>query len=333
MNRREIVSLVILLVVVSYGAYKYITREYVETRSKYMLDTIVEISAASKSKTVGTDIENIFSYIKEMEQKFNEYDPQSMISKINMSSETEFEMDPDLFNLLQLADSLWQISDGNFDPTIKPVWDLWAFNTPNPVVPDSLTLSEALKDVGFARIQYDEDTLTKPQGMQLTLGAFAKGYILDKAIAKMKQQNLLRGFINCRSSMRFFGFSVAPLVYIQHPRNKDDSIASFRINDLSVGTSGDYQQYFDYENVRYHHILNAKTGKPVENIFSVTVVSESAALADGLSTALFTMNPDTALETISDMENTNCVIYYQQDDSIVSLKSEGMRELEFSEKL
>lgn len=333
MNRREIISLIILIIVVCYGAYQYITREYSETRSKYILDTIVEISATSKSKNVGNEIEKVFSFIQNMESKFDEYNPESMISQINASDAEEFPMDPDLFNMLQMADSLWQITEGSFDPTIKPVWDLWHFGSDTPVIPDSLVLKEELKKVNFAALKYNETTLYKPKGMQITLGALAKGYILDQALEFMRSRPLSRGFINSRSSMSFYGYKVAPLVYIQHPRNNDDSIASFRINNQSVGTSGDYQQFYELDGKRYHHILNAKTGLPVENVFSVTVISPQAAWADGLSTALFTLSPEQAIDIVGEMNDTNCVIYYEQEGSIVSLKSEGIRQFEFSEKI
>lgn len=113
----------------------------------------------------------------------------------------------------------------------------------------------------------------------------------------------------------------------------DATIASFRLDNRSVGTSGDYQQYFEHEGTRYHHIIDAHTGYPVEDIFSVTVIHPSAAWADGLSTALFLMPPDAAMEYITSLKDTNCVIYYLQDDAIVSLKSSGMKDLEFSENL
>ncbi|MDD2423907.1 MAG: FAD:protein FMN transferase, partial [Candidatus Cloacimonetes bacterium] len=77
MNRKEIFSLIILILVVSYGAYKYLTREYTEVRSKYILDTIVEISATSKSKNVSSEIEKTFNLIQDFESKFNEYNPES----------------------------------------------------------------------------------------------------------------------------------------------------------------------------------------------------------------------------------------------------------------
>ncbi|MDD4687054.1 MAG: FAD:protein FMN transferase [Candidatus Cloacimonetes bacterium] len=333
MTRKEIISLLILILIVSYGAYKYINREFSEIRSKYILDTILEISATSKSKQVGSEIEAVLNYIKELEDKLNEFDDNSLIYRINNSEMEEFPMDDDLYSLLQLADSLWQLTQGSYDPTIKPVWDLWNFNSEYPVVPDSLVLKTTLEKVDFSKINYTKKKLYKPKEMQLTFGALTKGYILDKALSNMKSRGLYRGFINSRSSMAFYGFKIAPLVYIQHPRKPDDSIASFRINNLSVGTSGDYQQYFELQNKRYHHILNAHTGKPVDGVFSVTVVSDNTAFADGLSTALFTMNPDEALELVSKMPQTNCVIYCKQNDAIVSLKTAGIRMLEFSEKL
>ncbi|MCB5251872.1 MAG: FAD:protein FMN transferase [Candidatus Cloacimonadaceae bacterium] len=333
MNRKEIFSLIILIVVVSFGAYQYFTREYPEIRSKYILDTIVEISATSKSKNVGSDIEKTFKLIQDLETKLNEYSSDSMITQINSSSEEHFDMDPDLYELLVIADSLWQMTDGAFDPTIKPVWDLWGFGTEEPAIPDSLLIKAELNKVDFSRIKYDKKQLYKPQGMQITFGALAKGYILDKALDYMKQRGLLRGFVNSRSSMTFFGYNISPLVYIQHPRKDDDSIASFKANNLSIGTSGDYQQFFEDGGQRYHHILDAHNGLPVRNIFSVSVVTEKAAWADGLSTALFTMDPQQALQLVRELPNTNTVIYYQQDDAIFSLKTEGMKSLNFNENL
>lgn len=333
MTRKEIASLIILIVVVSYGAYKFATREYSDTHSRYILDTIVEISAGSNSKSITNNILAIFDLIQGFEDKFNEYSEQSYISSINNSSATEFPMDEDLYAMLVIADSLYRITDGAFDVTIKPVWDLYAFNSPDQTPPDPKLIEQEMKRVGFDRIYFDREKLIKPQGMQLSLGAIAKGYIFDKAAAQMKAKELKHGFINSRSSISFFGEKMKPIVYITHPRKLDDTIASFRLHNLSVGTSGDYQQFYEVDGRRYHHILDARTGYPVENVFSVTVIHPSAAWADGLSTALFVMSPSAAMDYVTECENTNCVIYYRQDDSIVSMKSTGMKALEFNENL
>ncbi len=242
-------------------------------------------------------------------------------------------MDEDLYEMLCIADSLYQITDGAFDITIKPVWDLWNFNSPDPLPPTPEAIEKQLENVGFSKLHYDQNTLYKPKGMQISLGAIAKGYIFDKAATRMQEMGIRHGFINSRSSISFFGEQVSPLVYITHPRNNDDTIASFRPHNNAVGTSGDYQQYFEYEGQRYHHIIDAKSGYPVPNVFSVTVIHPSAAWADGLATALFLMLPEQAMDYVTKRSDTNCVIYYLQDEGIVSLKSNGMKNLEFQENL
>ncbi len=152
MTRREIISLIILVCVIGYGAYQFVTREYTEIRSKHIMDTIVEISAHSKSKTVGSDIEDVFDFIRELQTKLDEYDPESLISQINSSSKDEFAMDPDIYELLKLSEQLWQMTDGAFDPTIKPVWDLWNFSSADPVLPDSLLIQKELEKVDFSSL-------------------------------------------------------------------------------------------------------------------------------------------------------------------------------------
>jgi len=333
MNKRELISLIILVMVVSFGAYKYITRSFTETKSQYLMDTVVEISASSKDKNVSKQIDAVFAYIKELEDRLNEYSDNSWLSKVNNSPQTSFDMDPDVYAMLVIADSLYRITNGAFDPTIKPVWDLWGFNSESPTPPDSLEIKAELVKVGFNKISFDKQKLVKPANMQITLGAIAKGYILDKAFEYMQSKGLKSGYISCRSSIRFFGLNFPQVVYVQHPRKPDDHIASFKIFNNSVGTSGDYQQFYEIDGIRYHHIINALTGYPVEKLHSVTVESPLAAWADGLSTALFLLPPDEAIEVVKQFPDTNAIIYYDSDGGIVSLKTIGFKENELKEKL
>jgi thiamine biosynthesis lipoprotein len=149
----------------------------------------------------------------------------------------------------------------------------------------------------------------------------------------MLKLGLKSGYINCRSSMTFFGSAIPEVVYIQHPRKTDDHIASFRIMNQSVGTSGDYQQFYELDGVRYHHIISPFTGYPVENVHSVTVLCKDAAWADGLSTALFLMPPEKAIEALKTIPDSNAIIYYSKDGELVSLKTVGMKDKALNEKL
>ncbi len=341
MTKKEIVSLLLLAAVIAYGAWTWFNRSYRDTRlDQNLLDTVVTISAKSKSKNVGAQIDSVFAYMRDLEAKFNDYDPNSWVSRVNAAQGRTMPMDSDAYQLLCLADSLHAMTDGLFDISVKPLYELWGFDllgTESDSLlhqpPDSLVIQETLKKVGFQRIDYDEKQITLPPGMQITFGALAKGYVLDKAREYMASGRFISGQIDCTSSMTFFGQPLAQIVSVIHPRadQQNPTIGSFKIQNGSLSTSGDYQLYFDHEGSRYHHILNAKTGYPVENVFSVTVIHPSAAWADGLSTALFLLPPETAIAKLKDIPQSNAVIYYQEGGDIVSLKSLGMKSLHWHE--
>lgn len=333
MNRKEVVSLIILLLVISYGAYRYITRSYTSEKSQYLMDTIVKISATSKSKDVGNKVDLVFDFIKNMEADLNEYSEGGWLWQVNNTNNYKYEMHPDAYEIMVLADSLYKFTEGRFDITIKPVFDLYQFNSAFPQLPDSLLIKKTLQSVGFDRIRFNREFLYKPSGMRLTLGALAKGYIMDKAREYMLSLDLYKGYIDCHSSMTFFGNKILPeIVGIQHPRIMNDIIATLQVRDTSIGTSGDYQQFFEVDSLRYHHILDARTGYPVKDVYSVTVLNPSALLADGLSTAIFVMNPEQAVDLINQFPDSEVIIYYRQNGTITSLKSQGIKNIIQSEK-
>jgi thiamine biosynthesis lipoprotein len=343
-NKKEIISLVLLLAVIGYGAWNWFNRSYRDTRiDQDLLDTMVTIAAKSQNKNIGAQIESVFDYMHQYDKKFNDYDPDSWVSKVNNANGRPVAMDPDAYELLCIADSLYKMSGGAFDITVKPLYDLWGFSRVGEVVsdtsrfapPDSMAIKETLARIGFDRISYNQKRIILPRGMQITFGALAKGYALDRARHFMEDHRFKSGQIDCTSSMTFFGQKLAQVVSIRHPRadQQRQTIGSFMIKNSSLSTSGDYQLYFDYEGRRYHHILDPHTGYPVEGIYSVTVINPSAAWSDGLSTALFLMRPDKAIEALKAYPECNAVIFYQENGQIVSLKSLGMKELNWHEEL
>ncbi len=333
MNRKEIISLIILLSVIGFGLLRYLNRSYTSEKSQYLMDTIVKVSGTSDSKDINPRIDKVFQYIKRLENDLNEYKDTGWLWNVNNTNNYQYPMNPDAYQILLLADSLYRMSNGSFDITIKPVFDLWQFSSANPQVPDSLLIKKTLNNVGFDKIKFDDKYLYKPNGMQLTFGALTKGFILDKARDYMKTLGLEKGYIDCHSSMTFYGNTLLPeIVGIQHPRKMNEVIATLQVKDTSVGTSGDYQQFFEINGNRYHHILDAHTGYPVKNVYSVTVLNPSALLADGLSTTLFLMNPEKAIEMIKQIPQTDAIIYYQKNNAIMSLKSKGIKKIIQSEK-
>lgn len=341
MSKKELISLTILVLVISYGAYKYFGRSYVaEKMNPNLLNTAVSIKGESKNKNINTQIDSVFTYIKALESKLNDYDPNSWISRLNSAGGNPFPMDPDAYAVLCIADSLYKMTDGMFDISIKPLYELWGFSRiegnlltgDETSPPDSTDIIKTIKRIGFNRVKYNSKSITMPADMQISFGAIAKGYALDKAREYMLGHNFLSGNIDCISSITFFGRSIPEVVGIMHPRaalaNKE-MLGSFRIKNGSVSTSGDYQLYFEYGGKRYHHILNPKTGYPVESIYSVTVINPSAAWADGLSTALYLLPPERALKELDRYPDSHAVIYYQSSNEVVALISKGMKKLDW----
>ncbi|MCB5224880.1 MAG: FAD:protein FMN transferase [Candidatus Cloacimonadaceae bacterium] len=340
MTKKEIVSLILLALVIAYGAWTWFNRSYSHTRAEPdLMDTVVTISAKSKSKNISAQIDSVFAYMKSFEAIFNDYDPQSWVSRVNAADGKSVPMNPHAYELLCLADSLYHLTDGLFDISVRPLYELWGFSRlgepdfePSP--PDSLAIQETLAKVNFSRIRYNEKRIIMPKGMQITFGALAKGYVLDRARVFMERSGLISGQIDCTSGMTFFGQKHAQVVGVRHPRAGQNlqTIGSFKIKNGSLSSSGDYQNFFEYEGKRYHHILNPKTGYPVESVFSITVIHPSAAVSDGLSTALFLLPPPQAIEALTHYPNSNSVIFYQEQDKIVSLKSMGMKELDWHDE-
>ncbi len=331
MKRKEVVSLVLLILVLGLGFWQYKNRKYTDKRSRIMLDTIVEISVSSQHKDILPIIEKGFTLVEHYEQKFSEYRDSSLVWTINHSNGHPVDIDAETYELLKYAEQLYKDTDGAFDVTVGTVVNAWDFD--NKKVPTETELAEALKYVGFDKIKYNEKEIIVPAGTKLTFGAIAKGYILDRVAEELAKEDIVCGYITTRSSYRSFGAERRiQRVGIQHPRKLNELVSILKLKEQAIGTSGDYQRYFEIDDVRYHHILNAKTGKPVRDVFSVTVIAGNAFIADGLSTAVFVMEPQKAIDYIKSVDNCEAVIYHQDGEEIIALKTLGMKDLLEDEK-
>jgi len=163
-------------------------------------------------------------------------------------------------------------------------------------------------------------------GMKINLGSLAKGYIVDKVVEYLKQQNVISGFVNAGGDMRIFGRGKPFKIGIQHPRSESNEIIDvINVGNMSVVTSGDYERYFMKDGKRYHHIINPLTGYPSQNAISVTVISETALIADAYSTALFLLEPEQSLKLAEETDELEAVVYFIKDDKIEKLETKGFK--------
>ena len=197
-------------------------------------------------------------------------------------------------------------SGGAFDPTVLSVSELWDIGGENERHPSDEEIQKALEKVDYTVISLNEDVLScENPDVLFELGAIGKGYALKEAYEAIDKSQVSSGVISAGSSILTFGTKPDGSKFrvgLRNPRgDQDDLIGIFELTDLSVSTSGDYEKYFEEDGKRYHHILDARTGYPADSgLTSVTVVADgeegNGTMCDALSTALFVMGEDKALD-------------------------------------
>lgn len=247
----------------------------------------------------------------------------ALLSVTNESSEvyalnhyTEPRLSYDTCCLIDYAIRVSRRTDGAFDPTVYPLVELWGFTKDVQAVPSQSEIDDALAHVGvdqaFDGLGYTLDWNTLSNGARIDLGGIAKGYAGQKVIDILQNRGVETAFLSLGGNVQTLGSKPDGepwAVGIADPENPSQAIACLRFSgSLALVTSGGYQRYFEENGVRYHHILDPKTGYPAETgLASVTVLAQDGALADGLSTALFVMGMEKATALWRESEDFEAV--------------------------
>jgi thiamine biosynthesis lipoprotein len=246
----------------------------------------------------------VFARFADVEERANEWRPGSPIGLLNASAGREpVALDGDLAALLRVSLDVAARTDGAFDPTWAALWGLWDFRADPPRVPAADDVATAASHVGYARVELREDgtSYLPDPDMRVGLGGVAKGWALDKAGATLREAGV-SSFLLRVGGQVLVGDGPAGRrwrVGIRDPRG-DDAFATLDVTNVSVSTSGDYERFFVLDGVRYHHILDPRTGWPARGVTSATVISSDATLADALSTALVVLDPRRAMAVVRD---------------------------------
>lgn len=212
----------------------------------------------------------------------------SLVSALNKNGGGEINLQTAAYFSLLL--DVCEKSGGAFDFTLGAVSDLWSFGS-NPKIPDDAALAEALSHSGYEKISLSGSTLSmQDKSAVLDFGASGKGIALDSIKAYLETRDIKSAVVSVGGSSLLFGdkeFTVG----IRNPEgNAGSYIAKLHMGEGCVSSSGSYEQFFEENGRRYHHILNPETGYPVDNgLVGVTIVSESGLLSDALSTACFVL--------------------------------------------
>ncbi|AZR72602.1 hypothetical protein BBF96_03890 [Anoxybacter fermentans] len=299
------------------------------TRTSFIMGTLVTVKVYGPDRAKIAD--EVLAELKRIEELMSINITESEVNEINSNAGVKpVKVSEDTFKVIKLAKEYAEMTNGLFDPSVGPLVQLWGIGTRHKKVPTKEELAEVLPLINYKNIILDEKNqtvyLSRP-GMMIDVGGIAKGYAADLAIDIFKKHKVKSGYVNIGGNVMVYGKKPDKSLWrigIQDPRApRDDLMAVISLENQAVVTSGDYERYFIENGIRYHHILNPKTGYPARTgLISATVIGDSSFHADALSTSVFLLGPEKGMALAKKMGYEVMVI---TDDKKV-LMSEGIED-------
>lgn len=262
------------------------------------------------------DLEAAFAEVTRVDEIMSLYRDDSELSMLHSwLGESPVEVSKPLFDVLAASQYYGNLSRGALDVTVQPLVEAWGFYAADTAsVPSRQTVEDARKTVGMDRISLDHQnrTVALQPGTRIDLGAIAKGYAVDQAVAALRQRGVNGAIVNLGGTVRAVGQSPDGepwTIGVQHPRT-NTLFGEINLANGAVATSGDYDRFFEANGKRYSHIIDPRTGYPVQNTLSVTVVAPTAMAADALSTAAFVLGPRAGLSLLAGCQNIYGVVLH-----------------------
>lgn len=282
------------------------------SKTGFHFDTVITITLYS---TADEDIlDSCFELATYYENLLSRTKEGSDIYHINHAGGTPTEVAPETAELLGIALDYAKTTEGAVDPTIGAVSTLWDFHEDSEHIPPvSNEIRAALSHVNYQNVQLSGNVVTLTDAdARLDLGFIAKGYIADKIKEHLLSEGVTSALINLGGNVLAVGSkpdASAFVIGIQEPfADTGTPATTVSITDTSVVSSGVYERYFEHEGQFYHHILDTKTGYPVENdLLAVSILSESSTGGDALSTTCLVLGYEKAYELIENLEGIEAI--------------------------
>jgi thiamine biosynthesis lipoprotein len=243
-----------------------------------------------------------FDEIDRIESLLTIYREQSEVLELNrLAAAGPIFIEPELFQLIELATKLHRETDGAFDITATPLSRVWGFLKREGRLPSDEEIAAALELVDMSRVMLDpadQSVQFRHSGIEINFNALGKGYALDRAANLLTERgadNYLwhggRSSVLARGANRgddHNGWSIG----LRNPLEPQNYLAEFHLRNQALGTSGGATQFFEHDGHRYSHIIDPRTGWPASGVYTATVIAPTAAEADALSTAAFVLGPE-----------------------------------------
>ncbi|MEJ2132169.1 MAG: FAD:protein FMN transferase [Gammaproteobacteria bacterium] len=267
----------------------------------------------------------VMEEMRRVDREMSPFKEESALSRMNReAAKRPVEVSPELFELMWKSVRISELTGGAFDVTFASAGRQYDYR--KGVKPDSTHLAEALPAIDYHHVEFDRAHHRihyLHEGVYVDLGGIAKGYAVDRAIALLRARGITQAMVGAGGDTRIIGDRRGKpwVVGIRHPRKEGENAAVLPLADVAVSTSGDYERYFELDGVRYHHIIDPKTGDSARKVTSVTILGDEATTTDALSTSVFVLGVKEGLALVNRLPGIDAIII------------DGEGRLHFSEEL
>ncbi len=279
------------------------------------------VDAYNREAQAWNIINDCIAEVVRIENLISEWQNESEVSRINENAGiAPVQVPAELYSLIERSIKMGDLTQGAFDITFQGLGQLWRFDGSQAEPPDSSKIALALKLIDYRKIQLlDSNKVYLPEeGMAISFGGIGQGYAVDKIKDMLLEEGIENFVVNSSGDIFAHGNKAdgSPWkIGIANPFDKNEIIRWLELDNRAVVTSGDYEKYFEYQGVRYAHIIDPKTGWPTKGIVSCSVISSHTEIADALATSIFVLGKEVGLDLIDQLPNTHCIII-DEDQSI-----------------
>jgi FAD:protein FMN transferase len=268
---------------------------------------------AANQEKASEYFEIAFDEIERVEEALSDYRPTSELSRINrLASNEAVTTDPEVFKFLQTSMDFSRKSDGAFDITVGPLMRAWGFFRGKGHYPTPEELSSARKSTGWEHVHLDPQKRTvhfEVQGMSLDPGGIGKGYVVECVVNLLRGAGLRTALIDAGSSTIYAMGAPAGktgwTIQVPRPGDRANSISTVVLRDAALSTSGNYEKFFTLNGKIYCHIMDPRTGEPVQGTLQTTVITPNATDSDALSLIMFVMGPEKSEKLLEEIPGTS----------------------------
>jgi len=283
------------------------------SRDEAIMGTAIHVELSADDKAAGeAAIDAVMEEMHRIDREMSPFKPESELSRINReAADHPVPISAEMFDILSRSMEFSRLSHGVFDITFSSVGYMYDYR--RHIKPTDAEIAKALPGIDYRHILLDAQKQTvkfSRPGVRIDLGGIGKGYAVDKCIALLKQRGITQALVTAGGDSRVLGNKDGRpwMVGIRDPRRKDNVVAVIPLTNSAISTSGDYERYFEVDGVRYHHILNPKTGKSATGVHSASVIGPDATTTDGLSKPLFILGPKAGLALIESIPGVDAVV-------------------------